>query len=231
MSRAAAAGNMRSLIDDLSLGSRLTAVALIPVTAAFIVLGPSITITIFAHGRTSIGSAHSMGVALAWSAFGLLPYAMTLLQLRAFYAVKDARTPTLINIGIVAVRVALSFIVPAVLPAHHVVAGLAVVNSLSFVVGLVLGDLLLRRRFGSLGSERLLRTAVQVGVASVVGGLVAWVVLLGITHELGSGRAGSTLAAVLGCLLGGVVAIGVALRMRVEDLDLVTASIRRQLGR
>jgi putative peptidoglycan lipid II flippase len=231
MSRAAAAGDTRSLIDDMSLGSRLTAVALIPVTVAFIVLGPSITVTIFAHGRTSISSAHTMGIALAWAAFGLLPYAMTLLQLRAFYAVKDARTPTLINVGIVAVRVTLSFIVPAILPARDVVAGLAVVNSLSFVVGLVLGDVLLRKRFGSLGSGRLLRTGIQIAVASVVGGLVAWAVLFAITHEMGSGRAGSTVSAVLGCLLGGAVAFGVALRMRVEDLDVVVANIRRQLGR
>ncbi|HEY1488022.1 MAG TPA: murein biosynthesis integral membrane protein MurJ, partial [Micromonosporaceae bacterium] len=148
MSRAAAAGNIRSLIDDLSLGSRLTAVALIPVTAAFIVLGPAIMVTIFAHGRTSVGSAHDTGIALAWAAFGLFPYAMTLLQLRAFYAVKDARTPTLINLGMVVVRVAMSLLVPVLLPDRHVVAGLAFVNSFSFLVGLFLGDVLLRRRFG-----------------------------------------------------------------------------------
>ena len=33
--------------------------------------------------------------------------AVTLLQLRVFYAMKDARTPTLIQVGMVAVRVPL----------------------------------------------------------------------------------------------------------------------------
>lgn len=230
MSRSAAAGNIRALIDDLSLGSRLTAVALIPVTVAFIVLGPAIMVTIFAHGRTSVASAHDTGIALAWAAFGLFPFAMTLLQLRAFYAVKDARTPTLINVGIVAVRVALSFLVPVVLPDRDVVAGLAFVNSFSFVVGLVLGDVLLRKRFGPLGSGRLLRTGVQMTVASAAGGLVAWLLLAGITHELGAGRTGYALATIAGCLLGGAIALAAAVRMRVSDLNLVLASLRRQLS-
>lgn len=231
MSRAAASGDIRRMLDDLSLGGRLTAVALIPITIAFIVLGPAIAVAIFAHGRTSIGDAHTMGLALAWSAFGLLPYAMTLLQLRAFYAVKDARTPTLINVAIVAFRLAICFIVPAILPAHQVVIGLAVANSLSFVVGLVLGDVLLRKRFGPLGTGRLVRTSTQMLIASVIGGFVAWLALFVITHELGSGRAGYTLATIVGCLAGGAVAFIVAMRMRVEDLAAAVGRIRQQLGR
>ena len=38
--------------------------------------------------------------------------AVTLLQLRVFYAMKDARTPTLIQVGMVAVRVPLLLLVP-----------------------------------------------------------------------------------------------------------------------
>ena len=38
--------------------------------------------------------------------------AVTLLQLRVFYAMKDARTPTLIQLGMVAVRVPLLLLVP-----------------------------------------------------------------------------------------------------------------------
>ena len=43
MSRAAARGETSRVLDDLRLGTRLSAVALVPVSAALIVLGPSFT--------------------------------------------------------------------------------------------------------------------------------------------------------------------------------------------
>lgn len=227
MSRSAAVGDLRRLVADLSLGGRLTAVGLVPVTAAFIVLGPAITVAIFAHGHASLINAHATGVALAWSAFGLLPYAMTLLQLRAFYAVKDAKTPTLINVGIVAVKVVLSLLVPVVLPDQDVVTGLAVVNSVSFVVGAVLGEALLRRRFGPIGTDRLLRTTFKLAVASAVGGVIAWASLRLITDQIGYGRAGSTLSTVVGATLGGLAALLIAIRLRVEELHAVAVQLRQ----
>jgi putative peptidoglycan lipid II flippase len=90
MSRAAARGDQDSLLSDLSLGSRLSALALLPVTALFIVLGPAIGTVIYGHGRTDDGAARTIGTVLALSAFGLVPFAITMLQLRVFYAVKDA---------------------------------------------------------------------------------------------------------------------------------------------
>ncbi|MCU1668990.1 MAG: integral rane protein MviN, partial [Blastococcus sp.] len=98
MSRAAARSDVPGVIDDLSLGTRLSALGLLPVTGALIVLGPSLTILAFGHGHTSHEEAATMGTALAIGAFGLLPMAVTLLQLRVFYSMKDAKTPTLIQL-------------------------------------------------------------------------------------------------------------------------------------
>ncbi|HYT10364.1 MAG TPA: murein biosynthesis integral membrane protein MurJ, partial [Mycobacteriales bacterium] len=144
MSRAAARGDRDSVVADLSLGSRLSALALLPVTALFVVLGPAIGTVVYGHGRAGLDSARQVGLVLAVSAFGLVPFAVTMLQLRVFYAVKDARTPTLINVGMVAAKVLLCLGVAAVLPDRHLVAGLAVATSVSYVVGAVVGEVLLR---------------------------------------------------------------------------------------
>ena len=108
MSRAASRHDVPGVVYDLSLGTRLSALGLLPVTAALIVLGPD-------AGRRRLRPRQhqrrrgrgASGTALAVGAFGLLPMAVTLLQLRVFYAMKDARTPTLIQVGMVAVRVPL----------------------------------------------------------------------------------------------------------------------------
>ena len=150
MSRAAARHDVPGVVEDLSLGTRLSALGLLPVTAALVVLGPALGILAFARGAPRPRRRQGIGTALAVGAFGLLPMAVTLLQLRVFYAMKDARTPTLIQLGMVAVRVPLLLAVPAVVEPRHVVAGLMLVTSVTYLAGWAIGDLALRKRLGGL---------------------------------------------------------------------------------
>jgi putative peptidoglycan lipid II flippase len=221
MSRAAARGDRAGVVADLSLGSRLSALALVPITAGFIVLGPAIGTLVYGHGRTTGDAARQVGVVLAASAFGLVPFAITMLQLRVFYAVKDARTPTLINIGMVATKIAFCAVVARALPDRHVVTGLAVATSLSYIVGVVLGEVLLRRRFGPLDGREVVRTTVRITMYSAFGALAAWGVLVLASHRLGTGFAGSAVGVLLGSAAGLAVLAALASRVRFAELDQV----------
>src|SRR3712207_1901204 len=55
MSRAASRGDVPGVISDLSLGTRLSALGLLPVTALLTVLGPALGVVAFARGLTSTG--------------------------------------------------------------------------------------------------------------------------------------------------------------------------------
>ena len=115
MSRAAARTTSPGVVQDLSLGTRLSALGLLPVTAA--ARRPRPAAGAWSPSRAATPAPprpRAIGTALAIGAFGLLPMAVTLLQLRVFYAMKDARTPTLIQLGMVAVRVPLLLLVPVV---------------------------------------------------------------------------------------------------------------------
>ena len=94
MSRAAAQGRTEDVLDDLRLGTRLSAVGLVPITAGLIALGPTFT-SVILLGRFDLSGARLVGIALAAGAFGLLPFAVLMLQQRVFYAMRDARTPDL----------------------------------------------------------------------------------------------------------------------------------------
>nr|WP_228046181.1 murein biosynthesis integral membrane protein MurJ [Saccharopolyspora sp. HNM0983] len=176
MSRAAADGDLPRLGRDLSLATRLSAVVMLPVTALLVVLGATLATALFSvgHGASDAGT---VGTALVAGAFGVLPYAVTLLQLRVFYALKDARTPALIMLLIVAVKVALTMLSPVLLPAHQVVHGVVFANSCSFVVGWVAGELCLRARLG--GARRdvapaLARSAAAAAAAGACALAVRW---------------------------------------------------------
>jgi putative peptidoglycan lipid II flippase len=231
MSRAAARSDVDGVINDLSLGTRLSALGLLPVTAALTVLGPALGILAFARGETTVEQAEGIGTALAVGAFGLLPMAVTLLQLRVFYAMKDARTPTLIQIGMVAVRVPLLFLVPAVVEPEHVVAGLMLVTSITYVAGWVLGDLALRRRLGGLRTRETFLPVLRVALVALVAGLAGLLVRI-VTSDLGGRSAtGSLLQVLIGTVvIGGVAVIGLVVA-RVPEVREPLTAVRDRLGR
>jgi putative peptidoglycan lipid II flippase len=231
MSRAAARHDVPGVIGDLSLGTRLSALGLLPVTAALVVLGPPLGVLAFARGNTSVAEAEGIGTALAIGAFGLLPMAVTLLQLRVFYAMKDARTPTLIQVGMVAVRVPLLLVVPAVAEPGHVVAGLMLVTSVTYVAGWVIGDLLLRRRLGGLATKETFGpVARMIAVAAVAGG-IGWLVLKVTDDLLGSSSAGSLGKVLIGTVVIGGVALAGLVVARVPEVREPLAAVRARTGR
>jgi putative peptidoglycan lipid II flippase len=231
MSRAAARSDVPGVVSDLSLGTRLSAVGLLPVTAALIVLGPALGIVALARGETSLTDAEAVGTALAAGAFGLLPLAVTLLQLRVFYAMKDARTPTLIQVGMVAVRVPLLLLVPTLVDPQHVVAGLMVVTSLTYVAGWVIGDLTLRRRLGGLHTRETFEPVARVLAVSAVAGAVGWVVTNVTEDVVGTSTAGSLVTVLVGTVVIGGVALAGLVVTRVPEIREPLEALRARRGR
>jgi putative peptidoglycan lipid II flippase len=233
MSAAAANGRLDQVIEDLSLGSRLSAVTLLPVSVILTVFGTQLGVAMFSVGRAGGASAEALGAALASSAFGLLPMAVVMLQLRVFYAMADARTPTLIMVIMTAVKVPLAYLCPVLLPPDQVVLGLAAVNAFGFVVGLVVGDVWLRRRIGRLDTRRVLRTVLLTGIASVAAVLTAVVVVTLLERLLGG--AGAVAKAWVTIGVGGAVSlvvVAVAMRLlKVPELDPVVSRLRRLVAR
>ena len=218
MSRSAATGDTTGVIRDLSLGSRYSTIALLPITVLITLFGTSIGVALFSIGRTTEASAARLGATLAVSAFGLLPFALTMLQLRVFYAMKDARTPTLIQLIIVLVKIPLLVACPALLSPDRVVLGLAAANGLSFVVGAVVGQLWLRHRLGTLDTSSALITFGKTAVASSVGGLASVALVLWLREPL-VGQLGPVAQAWLVLAGGTVTALVVTLAgMRVVRL-------------
>ena len=231
MSRAASRQDVPGVVSDLSLGTRLSALGLLPVTALLVVLGPALGVVAFARGNTSTDEAAAIGTALAIGAFGLLPMAVTLLQLRVFYAMKDARTPTLIQLGMVAVRVPLLLLVPALVEPEHVVAGLMLATSVTYLAGWVLGDLALRRRLGALRTGDTLGQVARVAVASLAAGLLGQLVLIVTDDLLGSSTAGSLARVLLGTVVIGAAALVGLVVARVPETRGALAAVRARVRR
>jgi putative peptidoglycan lipid II flippase len=227
ISRSAARDDSAGVVADLSLGARLSAVGLVPITGFLMVLGPTMVTVIFAYGRSDATDSRNVGTLLALGAFGLLPFAIVMLQLRVFYAMRDTRTPTLINAFMVGTKVLLVLVFAAILHGDRVVIWLEFVTSSSYLVGAIVGHVLLTRRFGRLGFSAVARTTGRIAAVTAVGSVVALGVLLGIEPVVGRGPAGSAVTLVAATIAGGAVLVGLLRVVRIAEVDQMLASLRR----
>ncbi len=238
LSRNAAADDTGGMLADLSLATRLTMVTLIPTVAFMTVGGSAMGSALFAYGHFGDIDAGHLGAAIAMSAFTLLPYSVVLLQLRVFYAREQPWIPIAIIVVITIVKIASSLVAPHLTDNPDLVAGyLGLANGLGFVAGAVAGYVLLRNALRPNGGHLLtvaeVRTILVTATASLLAGLVAYLVdvLLGMQRLTAyGGGAGSLLRlVVLAAIMVPIVAV-VMVRAQVPEAVAALAVLRRWTG-
>ncbi len=226
ISSSAAHGDTAAVRRDFSSGARTVLVAGVLATAALVALGPWIGIALFGAEGVFVGRV------AAAMALGLVPFSVTYLVQRVFYAYEDARTPFTVSAVVAAVMAAGDLACWLLLPPRWTVLGIALAMSLSNVVGVVLGLVLLRRRLRSLDGRGIdghlvLRTLVRALIIGALSGGAAYGVAV-LLARLGDSRVVALAVVVVGglVLLGLFVALCRAMRVR-ELTDLVAPLLRR----
>lgn len=233
MSKAAAAGKLQDLAGNLSLGVRLVSVVLMPVTVAYIVLGTPLAVLLFKWGRYSHTAALQTGMVIAVAGLTVLPYAISQLQLSAYYAQTNTRTPAVINMGVVAIKVGLGLTLFLTLPVKYVAAGMMLSNAVSYAAGALISAALLRRKIGRMGLGAILRTWLRLGVAAVAAAAacLGMLYLLDTMTSIGSAKVASAVQLAAGGLVLLVVYVGVATVLRVKELTEFWSMVRRKFSR
>lgn len=236
MSRAAAHGDNDSIVRDLLFGNRMSSILLMPFSALMTVSGVSIGLAAFAYGEAGVVTGTRIGLALSLSAFSLVPYAVTLLQLRVFYAMKDARTPTYIQAMMVAVRIGLLYLFLAVSEpgdATQLAVGVSLAMSLSFVFGAVVGQVWLRIRLGRLRTGFTIWTVCLTVVASSLAFAVAKGVNWLVQHGFGISdvHVASWVEVIVVTLVGLPLAFGLLAAFRVPEMKPAIDKINRLVRR
>ncbi|MFC9589252.1 murein biosynthesis integral membrane protein MurJ [Streptomyces sp. NPDC056944] len=230
ISRAAHDGDPGAVRDDISQGLRNSAVAIVPVSFAFLALGVPMCTLLYAS--SGVEAAQGMGFILMAFGLGLIPYSVQYVVLRGFYAYEDTRTPFYNTVIVAAVNAAASAVCYVVLPAQWAVVGMAASYGLAYAVGVGIAWRRLRKRLGGdLDGTHVLRTYARLCMASVPATIVAGAVGFGLLKLLGEGALGSLVALVV----GGAVLLGVffvaAKRMRIAELNTLVGMVRGRLGR
>jgi putative peptidoglycan lipid II flippase len=225
MSRSGAAGDRPAVAQSLAQGLSLAGVVLVPATLLLIALGPQIAVVVYQHGETTPAAAHLIGQVLAAFGIGLLPFSAFQMQLRAWLAIRDSRTPMLVNVWATAINLALDVALYLVLPTAHKVIGLAVGYSLSYVVGTIIFTLLLRRRMVAATPTFVIRTHVRLLLAAAIAAVPVEIVTHLIHQDTQATPLGAFVTVVAASAVGVAVFVYIATKLRVTEL----AQLRRTL--
>jgi putative peptidoglycan lipid II flippase len=232
MSRSGTAGDEPAVAQSLAEGLSMAAVVLVPATLLLVLLGTPIAVLVLAHGQTTHSGAALTGRVLVGFAVGLLPFSAFQMQLRAWLAVHDSRTPTLVNLFITAINLVVDIALYVELPSADKVIGLAVGYSASYVVGTVVFAVKLRRRLGATRRTFVIRTHVRLITAAIVAAIPAELLVLVVRRAAGTGTIGSlaTVAVATPIALG--VFLTLVRRMRIAELGQLAGMlpIRRRNG-
>ncbi|NLE82454.1 MAG: murein biosynthesis integral membrane protein MurJ [Rhodococcus sp.] len=233
LSRNAAADDTPAVVDDLSVATRLTMIALVPIIVFLTFMGPQVGEALYGYGNFGSSDANRLGEAVSWSAFTLIPYALVLIHLRIFYAREKAWTPTWIVLGITTVKIALSALTPVLTSnPDQVVILLGAANGLAYITGAFIGGYLLHRSLGNLQMANVGKTVWTVAVASLIGALV----MLGVDRLAGLDRLTDTLGgpgSMVRVILDAVLMLGLTFIImwfaKIPEILAITVTVARKV--
>ena len=218
MSSAARAGDMAAYKRHFSLGIRLISLVVMPAATGYVVLAHPIVTALVEYG-----AADDVGIVadcLAMFAIGLLGFSLYLFTLRGFYALRDTRTPFLLNVVENAINITLAIALEPWLG----VKGLALALALAYSASALIAFVTLRRRVGLLGGRRLALAVGKVGVASAAMGAA---VLL-VAYRVGSNEGGGAIVRTgVGVVVGLLVFAVTVVALRTEEVSALRSRLKR----
>lgn len=231
MAAAAVDGKAGEISSDLNRGIRMVTVLLAPIAVVYAVLALPISVALFqGFAFTPENSSASQGVLMV-AGLTLVPMSVSQLFNFTYYSLQDTKTPALINLPVVSLRLSAQLAWFATFAVSATAMGMMVGNGLSYVLAALLSGLLLRRRIGRIGFRSIAVTGLKVTIAAAIAAAAGLATLKFMTPAgtLGKGTAWVILI-VGGAVICGVYAI-VARLLRTQELNDVLGLIRRKVGR
>jgi putative peptidoglycan lipid II flippase len=196
----------------------------LPASVGLIILRVPIVRLLLEWGEFNETSTQMTAWALGFFALGLVGHALVEIITRAFYALKNTKTPVLVAVITMLVNIGLSMALMNLFaqlswPPH---GGLALANSVAVMLEMAILLALLRPLLGGWADTRLRSSVVKMSVALL--GTVA--ALMGVMSLLPADS--KWLGGVVGIVVGGAVYGGLAYMLRVPEVDFVRQRLRRR---
>jgi putative peptidoglycan lipid II flippase len=211
--------------ESLSFGLRTTAFVAVPSTVGLVVLAEPIVGLLYEHGNFTREDTSEVAALLIAYGVGLLGYAASFVLVRSFYSRQNTKVPALLNVGLLALYVALAYALSRTME----LAGVALAFSVAYTVLALALLAAMRREIKRLDGRRLLLSVARILAA----GAAMYAVARGGLLLTGAGSGTLDRAVILALVGGGALAayLGVALVLRTEEVGSSVALLRSRTAK
>jgi putative peptidoglycan lipid II flippase len=203
------------------LALRLLLLVVLPAAVGYVLLArPAVSVALErgAFGPHQVQVTASVLVAFAVGLPGFSSYLMTL---QGFYALKDTRTPFLINV----VENSVNIVIALLVVNHFGLTGLGAAYAAAYWVAAAIALAVLRRRVGSFEGTGLVAALARTVAAAAVMGVVVW----GISRLVGGDHGTAALVRLAVAAVAGVgVYFGMLLLLGSDDVAGLVRRLRRR---
>lgn len=209
-------------------GLRLIMVVVVPATVGFVLLARPMVKSLLEYRNFDAAAVDLTAPTVAAFGWGIIGFSVYLYTLRAFYAMKDTRTPFLVNVVENLINVALAFVLVTdlVTPGGFGVEGLAWAWSGAYTIAAVMALAVLHRRLGTFGPAAAAAGSAigRIAVAGVAMGAAVWVAV----RALEGSDPSPWLLGGVGAIVGLAVYVALTVALRVPEIrDLTKVVLRR----
>lgn len=191
---------------------------IVPVSGTMLLLRAQIVRLILGTGKFDWEDTILTYKCLGYFCLGIFALGLVPLLAKAFYSLKDTKTPVVISLLTMGINIGLSLWLSKVLQ----VAGLALAFALSSILNLFLLSLILEKRVGVLKDKKIFYFVLKIIGATVAMGLavqgVKYLIAPWVNMQTGVGVLAQTLGA---SLAGGVVYLGFGFLLKCEEVKLI----------
>ena len=223
LSRYAADNDMESFRETLSMGVRQIFFVSLPFVAWFVVVPHSIVQLIYQHGQFVPADTAAVAPILAFFTLGMAFANVNVMFNRGFQSMQRPWLPLYVGIVNLVLNALLDWVLYKPLGARGIVLSTSIVSAFNFVALLVL----MRRQIDSVDGRRILVGLGKILTCSAALAAVSWGLWHGLRSFADSGLV--PLILVVGAVFGagGLVYLGAAKLLRVEELSVVNLLMRR----
>jgi len=232
LSRHAHHGDIVAFGRQLTDTVRLIAAFIIPSAVLVFITGPTVGILLYGHGATSTQQASAVGFVASMFALGLPAFSIFYALLRSYYAREDTKTPFVINLVFNALHIGVGSILFFTLNATFKVASLALAYAIAYTIVCIVTWRRLAKDIPALKSPSHLQLIARVSFASFLGAVVATALhKLVFSHYLATTNGGSLLRIGLDSFVFLATYLGLAFRLKINEVTNAAVLIRNRLGK
>lgn len=204
----------------------------LPATVGLILLRRPIIELLYARGAWTNASTSATALALEFYAFGIVPLAAIEIVTRAFYALRNTRTPVTIAVFAAAIDIVLCIVLFVLFGKSRAQGGLALGTSIAVWMQIILLVRALRRRLPDVIDVQFKKIMTAIVLSTLGMGVCVFFTLKVLDHVSPAGGTSHPLVEAAGSIFVGVVVyVLLARMMRVPEVGRLIGLARRMTTR